>query len=56
MEKLARIFYILSEYIILLMVTLGYWVEMAEEMEPDNIPEKLGKGLMVLIKVLVFPK
>lgn len=56
MEKLSRAFIFLSQYFILLVLTLGYWLEMAEELEADNHAARLGKGLLVVVKLLVYPR
>jgi len=40
----------------LALITLGYWVEMAEELETGNSVARLGRSLLVLLKLLVYPK
>lgn len=58
MERFARIFLVLSGYISLLLVTLGYWIEMAEELEtaPGDIAAKAGKHILVVLKLLLFSR
>lgn len=46
----------MSQYFILLALTLGYWLEMAEDLEADNHVARLGKSLLVVIKLLVYPR
>ncbi|WP_162902871.1 hypothetical protein [Taibaiella koreensis] len=56
MEKLFKTTYGLMQYLLLGLLTLGYWVEMAEELEAGNQSARLGKSLLVLLKLLVYPK
>lgn len=58
MEKFARLLVLLSGSLALMMVTLGYWIEMAEEIEtePGDLAAKAGKHALVLLKLLLFPR
>ena len=55
-EKMARFIFLLLEYALLAVLMLGYWLEMAEEMEANNLIERAGKGLLILFKLLVYPR
>jgi hypothetical protein len=54
MEKAIKLFTALMQYYALAVVTFGYWIEMAEDMEINDNFEKMGKHALILIKLLFF--
>lgn len=54
MEKATKIFTALAEYYALAVVTFGYWIEMAEDIEVNDTIEKIGKHALILAKLLFF--
>jgi hypothetical protein len=54
MEKAAKLFVAMMEYYALAIVTCGYWIEMAEDIEVNDTLEKIGKHVLILLKLLFF--
>lgn len=54
MEKATKLLSTASEYYAMLVVTCGYWIEMAEDMEVNHTMEKIGKHALILAKLLLF--
>lgn len=54
MEKATKLFIVIMEYCALTIVTLGYWIEMAEDIEVKDTIEKIGKHALILAKLLFF--
>lgn len=42
------------EYYALFVVTCGYWIEMAEDIEVNDHFERIGKHALVIVKLLFF--
>lgn len=56
MGKLARLYLILAQQLIIVVSSMAYWIEMAEELEVNDMGSKMGKHILVILKMLVFPK
>jgi hypothetical protein len=54
MGKATKLFAVTMEYYALAIVTLGYWIEMAEDIEVNDTIEKIGKHALILAKLLFF--
>jgi hypothetical protein len=54
MEKATKLFVTMMEYCALAVVTFGYWIEMAEDIEVKDTIEKVGKHALILAKLLFF--
>jgi hypothetical protein len=54
MERVAKLFTTIIEYYALAVVTFGYWIEMAEDIEVNDTIEKIGKNALILAKLLFF--
>ena len=54
MEKATKVLAAAIEYYALFVVTCGYWIEMAEDIEVNDNLEKIGKHALVVLKLLFF--
>lgn len=56
MEKLTRLYLLLASQLIIIISCMAYWIEMAEELEVNDLGSKMGKHALVILKMLIFPK
>jgi hypothetical protein len=54
MERVTKLLTTVMEYYALAVVTFGYWIEMAEDIEVNDTLEKIGKHALILAKLLFF--
>lgn len=51
-----RLLMAMAGYITLSVMTIGYWIEMAEEMQPDGPMAKAVRSLLVLLKTWLLSR
>lgn len=54
MEKAGKLLTHAAEYYALFVVTCGYWIERAEDIEVNDNLQKIGKHALILAKQLLF--
>jgi len=54
MTKAIKLLATANEFYALMLVTCGYWIEQAEDMQVNHTAEKIGKHALILVKQLLF--
>ena len=56
MGKLTNIYIFIASQIIMLLAVAGYWLELADTIDAEGVPQRIVKHALILLKQVFIPK
>ena len=56
MGKPKKLYQLVNRQVVSIIGMAGFWIEMAEEIEVNDFAGRVGKNVLVLLKIVCLPK